>query len=184
MSEIKSNQNPIFEISPDKFTYNLETDDITKLSSNTSKISKEIEVKIINKTNDYIAIKIKTTKTKNYIMSSNNIILSPKEEKKIKIRFKRDEDEKLELKSHRVLFEGIIIKEEEKDLNIKDLFDKYKNLIYEVKIKTHFSNNNGINKENNNDNNNNKLSDLIQASNKDIIIALVIALIIGLFFLN
>ena len=187
MSERKSSNNPsLFEIFPEKFIFNLDTEDISQLSSLSTNISKEIEIKIINKSTDYIIIKIKTTKVNNYIMSLSNFVLSPKEEKAIKIRFKRNEGEKLELKSHLILFEGAAIKEEEKNLDTKYLYEKYikkgnKDTICDIKIKTQFT-------EGPEDNNrlemNDKLSDLAKASNKDIIIALILALIIGILFIN
>jgi hypothetical protein len=59
MSEIKSNEEPsLFIISPSELIFNLDTDNISELSSNTTKISKEIETLIINKSNDYIVIKM------------------------------------------------------------------------------------------------------------------------------
>ena len=148
---------------------------------------------------------------------SSEFILEPKEEKEINIRFKRDENEKLKLKSHKVQFEGIAIKEIDKDLSIKDLFDKYtksenKVDIITKQIETEFFDRNGnnllsmsnsnisktstlnnTNIINNNDinddinviqNNDMNLIDLRKASDSNIIIALVLALFIGLFILN
>ena len=150
MSEMNISQNsPLFILSPENLIFHLDTDDISELSSNTTKISKETEIKIINNTTDFIAIKIKTTKRSNYIMSPASIlVLTPKEEKNINIRFVRNEGEKLKLKNYKVLFEGIIIKEEEKDLNIKDLFDKYtkndnKINTYTIQIESKFLDKNG-----------------------------------------
>ena len=150
MSEINNSPNsPLFTLSPENLIFHLDTDDISELSSNTTKISKETEIKIINKTNDFIAIKIKTTKKNNYIMSpSSNFILNPNEEKEITIRFIRNEGEKLKLKNYKVLFEGIIIEEEEKDLIVKDLFDKYsknenKSKTYTIQVESQFLDKNG-----------------------------------------
>ena len=211
-------ESSLFSLTPERLIFNLDTDNISELSSNTSRISKEIQIKIINISDNFAAIKIKTTKKKNYIMSpSSEFILEPKEEKEINIRFKRDENEKLKLKSHKVQFEGIAIKEIDKDLSIKDLFDKYtksenKVDIITKQIETEFFDRNGnnllsmsnsnINKTstlnntniiNNNDinddinviqNNDMNLIDLRKASDSNIIIALVLALFIGLFILN
>ena len=119
-------ESSLFQITPERLIFNLDTDNISELSANTSKISKDIHIKIINVSTNSIAIKIKTTKKNNYIMSpSSEFVIPPKEEKEVNIRFKRDEGEKLKLKSHKVLFEGIEIKEEDKDLSVKELFDKY-----------------------------------------------------------
>ena len=212
----------IFQITPERLIFNLDTDNISELSSNTSKISKDIQIKIINASNNFIAIKIKTTKKNNYIMSpSSEFLIAPKEEQEVNIRFKREENEKLKLKSHKVLFEGIEIKEEDKNLTVKELFNKYtkgenKVDIITKQLESEFFDNNGnsllsmsntiskisnitnINNTNidinNKDNNNNlnkinksndmNLIDLRNASDKNIITALILALIIGLFILN
>ena len=209
----------IFQITPERLIFNLDTDNISELSSNASKISKDIQIKIINVSNNFIAIKIKTTKKNNYIMSpSSEFLIAPKEEQEVNIRFKREENEKLKLKSHKVLFEGIEIKEEDKNLTVKELFNKYtkgenKVDIITKQLESEFFDNNGnsllsmsntiskisnINNTNidinNKDNNNNlnkinksndmNLIDLRNASDKNIITALILALIIGLFILN
>ena len=215
-------ESSIFQITPERLIFNLDTDNISELSSNASKISKDIQIKIINVSNNFIAIKIKTTKKNNYIMSpSSEFLIAPKEEQEVNIRFKREENEKLKLKSHKVLFEGIEIKEEDKNLTVKELFNKYtkgenKVDIINKQLESEFFDNNGnsllsmsntiskisnvtnINNTNidinNKDNNNNlnkinkcndmNLIDLRKASDKNIITALILALIIGLFFLN
>ena len=213
----------IFQITPERLIFNLDTDNISELSSNTSKISKDIQIKIINVSNNFIAIKIKTTKKNNYIMSpSSEFLIAPKEEQEVNIRFKREENEKLKLKSHKVLFEGIEIKEEDKNLTVKELFNKYtkgenKVDIINKQLESEFFDNNGnsllsmsntiskisnitninntnidINNKDNNNNNLNKINkcndmnliDLRKASDKNIITALILALIIGLFILN
>ena len=204
----------IFQITPERLIFNLDTDNISELSSNTSQISKDIQIKIINVSNNFIAIKIKTTKKNNYIMSpSSEFLIAPKEEQEVNVRFKRDENEKLKLKSHKFLFEGIEIKEEDKNLNVKELFNKYtkgenKVDIITKQIESEFFDNNGnsllsmsnaISKISNITNTNidiNKsdlnqikkckdmnLIDLRNASDKNIIMALVLALIIGLCIL-
>ena len=216
-------ESSIFQITPERLIFNLDTDNISELSSNASKISKDIQIKIINVSNNFIAIKIKTTKKNNYIMSpSSEFLIAPKEEQEVNIRFKREENEKLKLKSHKVLFEGIEIKEEDKNLTVKELFNKYtkgenKVDIINKQLESEFFDNNGnsllsmsntiskisnvtninntnidINNKDNNNNNLNKINkcndmnliDLRKASDKNIITALILALIIGLFFLN
>ena len=215
-------ESSIFQITPERLIFNLDTDNISELSSNASKISKDIQIKIINVSNNFIAIKIKTTKKNNYIMSpSSEFLIAPKEEQEVNIRFKREENEKLKLKSHKVLFEGIEIKEEDKNLTVKELFNKYtkgenKVDIITKQLESEFFDNNGnsllsmsntiskisnitninntnidINNKNNNNNLNkiNKCNDmnlinLRKASDKNIITALILALIIGLFILN
>ena len=199
MSEIESNPNqPLFNITPNKLSFYLDTDNILLLSQGTEKISKEIEIKIINLSSEFIIIKIKTTKKNNYIMTPSSFVLSPKEENIIKIRFKRDEGEKLELKSHKIQFEGCIISQEDKDLNVDDLYKKYiKNGNKDVNniiAKTYFFDKNGnnlssltssnISNINNTEIKDFNLGDLNKVNNRDIIFALILALIVGFYILN
>ena len=199
MSEIESNQKQsLFNISPNKLSFYLDTDNILLLSQGTEKISKEIEIKINNLSSEFIIIKIKTTKKNNYIMTPSSFILSPKEENIIKIRFKRDEGEKLELKSHKIQFEGCIISQEDKDLNVDDLYKKYiKNGNKDVNniiAKTYFFDKNGnnlssltssnISNINNTEIKDFNLGDLNKVNNRDIIFALILALIVGFYILN
>ena len=199
MSEIESNQKQsLFNITPNKLSFYLDTDNILLLSQGTEKISKEIEIKINNLSSEFIIIKIKTTKKNNYIMTPSSFVLSPKEENIIKIRFKRDEGEKLELKSHKIQFEGCIISKEDKDLNVDDLYKKYiKNGNKDVNniiAKTYFFDKNGnnlssltssnISNINNTEIKDFNLSDLNKVNNRDIIFALILALIVGFYILN
>ena len=199
MSEIKSDENQsLFNISPNKLSFYLDTDNILLLSQGTEKISKEIEIKINNLSSEFIIIKIKTTKKNNYIMTPSSFVLSPKEENIIKIRFKRDEGEKLELKSHKIQFEGCIISQEDKDLNVDDLYKKYiKNGNKDVNniiAKTYFFDKNGnnlssltssnISNINNTEIKDFNLGDLNKVDNRDIIFALILALIMGFYILN
>ena len=199
MSEIESNQKQsLFNITPNKLSFSLDTDNILLLSQGTEKISKEIEIKINNLSSEFIIIKIKTTKKNNYIMTPSSFILSPKEENIIKIRFKRDEGEKLELKSHKIQFEGCIISQEDKDLNVDDLYKKYiKNGNKDVNniiAKTYFFDKNGnnlssltssnISNINNTEIKDFNLGDLNKVNNRDIIFALILALIVGFYILN
>ena len=199
MSEIESNPNqPLFNITPNKLSFSLDTDNILLLSQGTEKISKEIEIKINNLSSEFIIIKIRTTKKNNYIMTPSSFILSPKEENMIKIRFKRDEGEKLELKSHKIQIEGCIISQEDKDLNVDDLYKKYiKNGNKDVNniiAKTYFFDKNGnnlssltssnISNINNTEIKDFNLGDLNKVNNRDIIFALILALIVGFYILN
>jgi len=199
MSEIESNQKQsLFNITPNKLSFYLDTDNILLLSQGTEKISKEIEIKINNLSSEFIIIKIKTTKKNNYIMTPSSFVLSPKEENMIKIRFKRDEGEKLELKSHKIQFEGCIISQEDKDLNVDDLYKKYiKNGNKDVNniiAKTYFFDKNGnnlssltssnISNINNTEIKDFNLGDLNKVNNRDIIFALILALIVGFYILN
>ena len=199
MSEIESNQKQsLFNITPNKLSFYLDTDNILLLSQGTEKISKEIEIKINNLSSEFIIIKIKTTKKNNYIMTPSSFVLSPKEENIIKIRFKRDEGEKLELKSHKIQFEGCIISQEDKDLNVDDLYKKYiKNGnkdINNIIAKTYFFDKNGnnlssltstnISNIDNNDLKDFNLTDLNKVNNRDIIFALILALLVGFYILN
>ncbi len=199
MSEIESNQKQsLFNITPNKLSFYLDTDNILLLSQGTEKISKEIEIKINNLSSEFIIIKIKTTKKNNYIMTPSSFVLSPKEENIIKIRFKRDEGEKLELKSHKIQFEGCIISQEDKDLNVDDLYKKYIKAgnkdVNNIIAKTYFFDKNGnnlssltssnISNINNTEIKDFNLGDLNKVNNRDIIFALILALIVGFYILN
>ena len=127
MSELNFQEDKsLYTIDPEILIFKLDTDNLLELNSNKSKISKQIELKIKNEVNEYLSFKIKTTKKLNYIITPSYFIIAPKEEKIIKIRFKRDEGEELKLKPYKILLEGFIIKENEKDIESKKLFEKYK----------------------------------------------------------
>ena len=120
--------NILYEIEPEILTFKLDTENLLELSSNKEEISKQIELKIINKVNEYLSFRIKTAKKikLNYFTTPSHCIIFPKEEKLIKIMFKRNKGEELKLKSYKIQLEGFIIKQEEKDINPKTLFEKYK----------------------------------------------------------
>ena len=129
MTELNIEEDPsLFIIEPDTLTFKLDTDNLIGLSSNKSQIAKKIEIKIKNQVNEYLSFGIKTIKKLklNYIITPSYCIILPKEEKLIKVRFKRDESEELKLKSSKIGLEGFVISKEEKNLNAKVLFDKYK----------------------------------------------------------
>ncbi len=104
------------------------------------------------------------------------------------------------MKPYKFQFEGFIITLEEKDLNAKELFNKYdknKNIVKSnvILTQTKFLDKNGnenISLSNTNLINVNKikeikdinLTDLSKASNFHIILALIIAILIGLLILN
>ena len=129
-------------------------------------------------------------------MTPSSFILYPKEENIIKIRFKRDEGEKLELKSHKIQFEGCIISQEDKDLNVDDLYKKYIKAgnkdVNNIIAKTYFFDKNGnnlssltsTNISNINEIKDFNLGDLNKVNNRDIIFALILALIVGFYILN
>ena len=150
---IKEN-NDLYSLEPylDIITFKLDTDNILELNSNTKEInSKENEIKIKNKSDNYLAFKIKTTKKDNYPIKPGSFILSPKEEIIINIKFRRKEgDNKIKLKSHKILIEGFSIDNEEKNQDINEIFDKYKKNKIQVigkiiTLQTQFLDNNGNN---------------------------------------
>lgn len=109
MSELNFQEDKsLYTIDPEILIFKLDTDNLLELNSNKSKISKQIELKIKNEVNEYLSFKIKTTKKLNYIITPSYFIIAPKEEKIIKIRFKRDEGEELKLKPYKILLEGFI----------------------------------------------------------------------------
>ena len=116
----------LFTTDPEILIFKLDTENLLELSSNKSKISKELDLKVKNGYNEYLSFRIKTIKKFNFIITPSYCIIMPKEEKLIKVRFKRDEGEELKLKSYKIQLEGFIISKDDKDINAKELFDKYK----------------------------------------------------------
>ena len=76
----------LFMTDPEILIFKLDTENLLELSSNKSKISKELDLKVKNGYNEYLSFRIKTIKKFNFI----------------------------------------IISKDDKDINAKELFDKYK----------------------------------------------------------
>ena len=85
--------------------------------------SSQIEVK--NLCQEFISLRVKTTKKQNYTVEPSYFILNPSETKIIKIYFYINKVEDINEKGHKFKFEGFIIKENEKNKNIKNIFADY-----------------------------------------------------------
>jgi hypothetical protein len=85
--------------------------------------SSQIEIK--NLCQEYISLRVKTTKKQNYIVEPPYFILNPSETKTINIYFYINKVEEINEKGHKFKFEGFVIKESEKNKNIKNIFADY-----------------------------------------------------------
>ena len=92
------------------------------------------KVIIKNLTKKYVAFRAKTTRKVNYTVNPSYYILKPKENKKVVILFYLKEKEEINPKGHKFKFEGIIISEQEKNKDAKELFFNLRNIkITEIK---------------------------------------------------
>ena len=80
---------------------------------------------VTNLTSEYLSLRTKTTKKKNYNVYPSYCILPPNSEKKIDFKYFINEGEKISNSGHKFKFEGFIISNEEKDIDSKILFNKY-----------------------------------------------------------
>lgn len=89
-------------------------------------ITSECNIKIQNISNNYVAIRIRTTKKYSYSVDPIYTIIPPKNFKNIKIIYHSNTSQEIAPKGHKFKFEGFIIKDEEKNnSNILELFQKY-----------------------------------------------------------
>lgn len=85
--------------------------------------SSQIVVKNLSK--EYVSVRAKTTKKQNYTVEPSYWILNPSEAKIINIYYYINKVEEINEKGNKFKFEGFIIKENEKDKNIKNIFADY-----------------------------------------------------------
>ena len=85
--------------------------------------SSQIVVKNLSK--EYVSVRVKTTKKQNYTVEPSYLILNPSETKIINIYYYINKVEEINEKGNKFKFEGFIIKENEKDKNIKNIFADY-----------------------------------------------------------
>lgn len=83
------------------------------------------QIVVKNLSQEYLSFRVKTTKKQNYTVEPTYFILNPSESKIINIYFYINKVEEINEKGHKFKFEGFVIKENEKDKNIKDLFADY-----------------------------------------------------------
>ena len=83
------------------------------------------QIVVKNLSQEYLSFRVKTTKKQNYTVEPPYFILNPSEAKIINIYFYINKVEEINEKGHKFKFEGFVIKENEKDKNIKNLFADY-----------------------------------------------------------
>jgi len=85
--------------------------------------SSQIVVKNLSK--EYVSVRAKTTKKQNYTVEPSYWILNPSEAKIINIYYYINKVEEINEKGNKFKFEGFVIKENEKDKYIKNIFADY-----------------------------------------------------------
>ena len=98
---------------------------ISNTSSHYALYISHTSIIVTNLTSEYLSLRTKTTKKKNYNVYPSYCILSPNSEKKIDFKYFINEGEKISNSGHKFKFEGFIISNEEKDIDSKILFNKY-----------------------------------------------------------
>ena len=122
LSKLIDSSKKIFEINNEIISFNINQDNFES-SSEYIAIGEE-EISITNVTQDYLALRAKSTKATIYAVNPSHFILSPNEIKKIKIIVYKVPGG-MDTKDHKFRFEGFIIKENEKDKDVKQLFSDY-----------------------------------------------------------
>jgi hypothetical protein len=98
---------------------------ISNTSSHYALYLSHTSIIVTNLTSEYLSLRTKTTKKKNYNVYPSYCILPPNSEKKIDFKYFINEGEKISNSGHKFKFEGFIISNEEKDIDSKILFNKY-----------------------------------------------------------
>ena len=80
---------------------------------------------VTNLTSEYISLRTKTTKKKNYFVYPSYCNISPNSQQKLDFNYFVKEGEEVSNVGHKFKFEGFIISPEEKDQESKMLFNKY-----------------------------------------------------------
>ena len=119
----------IYQIEEDDIKFKINRNYINNLISsnifqNINLISSS-QIVVKNLSQEYISLRVKTTKKQNYTVEPSYFILNPSETKIINIYFYINKVEEINEKGHKFKFEGFIIKESEKNKNIKNIFADY-----------------------------------------------------------
>ena len=119
----------IFQIEEDDIKFKINRNYINNLLSsnlfhNINLISSS-QIVVKNLCQEYISLRVKTTKKQNYTVEPSYFILNPSETKIINIYYYIKKVEEIKEKGHKFKFEGFIIKESEKNKNIKNIFADY-----------------------------------------------------------
>lgn len=112
-----------FELGP-LTTSKLSLSSLSHHSTDLKPLSEE-EVSVTNLTSDYLAFRTKTTKKEYYSVNPTYFILPPNGNQTIKFLFYNQTGKEIETKGHKFKFEGFVIFESEKDMDSKELFNKY-----------------------------------------------------------
>lgn len=119
----------IYQIEDDDIKFKINRNYINNLlSSNLFQdlnLISSTQIVVKNLSNEYISFRVKTTKKNNYTVEPSYCILNPFESKIINIYYYINKVEEINEKGHKFKFEGFVIKESEKDKNIKNLFADY-----------------------------------------------------------
>lgn len=121
----------IFKLDKDILTFIINPSSISRLSSLSTHSSQykplsDIELTVKNLTSDYIVFRAKTTKKTNFTIQPTYSLLNPNSDLKMTIKYYNELGSKLSnYKENKFRFEGFIITEKEKDLDIKGLFNDY-----------------------------------------------------------
>ena len=89
-------------------------------------------VTINNISSNYVALRVRTTKRKNYTVKPNYAIINPNSLVNIKIYYHSIPNEQISFLGHKFKFEGFII--EEKDKNCQNILDLFHQVIQSKKI--------------------------------------------------
>ena len=119
----------IYQIEEDDIKFKINRNYINNLISsnifqNINLISSS-QIVVKNLSQEYISFRVKTTKKQNYTVEPSYFILNPSETKIINIYFYINKMEEINEKGHKFKFEGFVIKESEKNKNIKNIFADY-----------------------------------------------------------
>jgi hypothetical protein len=119
----------IYQIEEDDIKFKINRNYINNLLSsnlfqNINLISSS-QIAVKNLTTEYISLRVKTTKKQNYTVEPSYFILNPSETKLINIYYYINKMEEVNEKGHKFKFEGFVIKESEKNKNIKNIFADY-----------------------------------------------------------
>ena len=83
------------------------------------------DLSIVNLTQNYLALRIKTTKKENYSVNPMYFIISPEGTQEVNFKLYLKLGQKPDAKGHKFKFEGFIIKESQKNEDAKFLFIDY-----------------------------------------------------------
>ena len=85
----------------------------------------ETELQITNITSDYVAYRARITRKKYYAVEPSHLNIVPNSNIKVKITFYLNPKEKFPPKGHKFRFEGIVIPNNMKNKDARDIFDEF-----------------------------------------------------------